>query len=155
MPIRGGKAFCVDAFEYLNKNVNSFEVIYCRAVMEHIAKDRVFDFLNLVNNSLTKGGIALIEVPNMDWIWASHERYMDFTHEIGFTKESLRQVMRNFFDNVNIEYTDNSKRFHGIKTFLARMIVGPLLYWTEPYVPQIALFSKCIMGIGQKRIINK
>ena len=71
--------------------------------MEHIEKNRILEFLELVNNSLIEGGIALIEVPNMDWIWASHERYMDFTHEVGFTKESLRQIMRNFFDDYRFE----------------------------------------------------
>ena len=146
------EVICIDAFEYLSQNINKFDIIYTRAVMEHIAKEKIFDFLKLVNNALTQDGVALIEVPNMDWIWASHERYMDFTHEIGFTKQSLRQVMRNFFDNVSVEYTDNSKRFHGIKTFMARIIVGPLLYEPEPYVPKEAFFSKYILVIVKKHV---
>ena len=153
--VGGGKVLCIDAFDFLCAHVNKFDIIYTKAVMEHIAKDKVFDFLNLINNSLKEEGIALIEVPNMDWVWASHERYMDFTHEAGFTKESLRQIMRNFFDDVSIEYTGNSKRFYGIRTFLARIITGPLLYWSEPCIPRESFWARGVMGIGRKHISGK
>lgn len=33
---------------------------------------------------------------------AQHERYMDLTHEVGFTKESLGEILRLYFDNVTI-----------------------------------------------------
>lgn len=148
----GGKCFLIDAFEYLSTNTKKFDIIYSRAMMEHIEKNRILEFLELVNNSLIEGGIALIEVPNMDWIWASHERYMDFTHEVGFTKESLRQIMRNFFDDVNIEYTNDSKRFHKVRILLARLIVGSLLYSAEPCIPKEAFWARCILGVGKKHI---
>ena len=146
---------CVDAFDYLSDRNDQFDIIYCKAVMEHIKKDKIFDFLELINNSLTDDGMVLLEVPNMDWIWASHERYMDFTHELGFTKESLAQIMRNIYKDVYIEYTDNAKRYHGIKTFLSRFVLWPVLYWLEPQIPsKEALFARSIMGIGKKNIVE-
>lgn len=153
--IGGGKVFCIDAFDFLNTSIEKFDIIYTKAVMEHIAKDKIFEFLELINGSLAEEGIALIEVPNMDWIWAAHERYMDFTHEAGFTRESLRQIMRNFFEDVSIEYTCDTKRFRGIRTFFARKIIGPLLYWSEPCMSQEAIWARGVMGVGKKHSSEK
>ena len=54
-------------------------------------KDRVLPLLEKISSSLKPDGMAIIDVPNMDWILGQHERYMDFTHEVGFTRESLAQ----------------------------------------------------------------
>jgi len=46
---------------------------------------------------------------------SNHERYMDFTHEIGYTRESLGDIFRMYFTNVQVLpasyiFTDNIKR---------------------------------------------
>jgi 2-polyprenyl-3-methyl-5-hydroxy-6-metoxy-1,4-benzoquinol methylase len=92
-----------DAFEYLGDNVEKFDVIILKAVLEHIPKDRVIPLLQGIKSSLKPAGMVIIDVPNMDWLFAQHERYMDFTHEVGFTRESLAQVMRQVFSSVHIE----------------------------------------------------
>lgn len=147
----GGIAICIDAFEYLKNCNKKYHVIYSKAVLEHIPKENTFELLALINDHLEDDGIVMIDVPNMDWIWAAHERYMDFTHETGYTKESLGQVMRSFFTEVNIDYVDNSERFHGIKSFFARKIFGLLLYWSEPVIEPQNFFSRCILGVGKKK----
>lgn len=91
-----------DAFDYLRKNIEKFDVIVLKAVLEHIQKDQVIPLLEQIESSLKPGGMVVIEVPNMDWLFAQHERYMDFTHEVGFTRESLAQVMRQVFKEVNV-----------------------------------------------------
>ncbi len=92
----------IDAFEFCKKHKEGFDVIIIKAVLEHINKEKVFLLIEDMKNSLTKEGILIIDVPNMDWLFATHERYMDFTHEVGFTKESLSQVMLNFFHDVKV-----------------------------------------------------
>ena len=92
-----------DAFDYLAENPGKFDVIILKAVLEHIQKDQVIPLLNDVKSSLKPTGMVIIDVPNMDWVMAQHERYMDFTHEVGFTRESLAQVMRQVFSSVRIE----------------------------------------------------
>ncbi len=92
-----------DAFDYLAENVEKFDVIILKAVLEHIPKDRVVPLLDRIKSSLKPSGMVVIDVPNMDWLFAQHERYMDFTHEVGFTRESLAQVMRQVFSSVHIE----------------------------------------------------
>lgn len=92
-----------DAFDYLDENVEKFDVIILKAVLEHIQKDRVLSLLDRIKSSLKPAGLVIIDVPNMDWLLAQHERYMDFTHEVGFTRESLAQVMRQVFSSVHVE----------------------------------------------------
>lgn len=92
-----------DAFDYLAGNVEKFDVIILKAVLEHIKKDQVIPLLDAIKSSLKPAGMVIIDVPNMDWLLAQHERYMDFTHEVGFTRESLAQVMRQVFGSVHIE----------------------------------------------------
>jgi SAM-dependent methyltransferase len=93
---------CGDASEFLPLRQEEFDIILLKAVLEHMGKEQVIPFLQHVRRALRKGGTAIIDVPNMDWLLAQHERYMDFTHELGFTRESLSQVMRNVFDDVSV-----------------------------------------------------
>jgi 2-polyprenyl-3-methyl-5-hydroxy-6-metoxy-1,4-benzoquinol methylase len=93
---------CGDAVEFLALRKEEFDVILLKAVLEHMEKAQVMPFLQHIKRALRKGGTVIIDVPNMDWLLAQHERYMDFTHELGFTRESLSQVMRNTFDDVSV-----------------------------------------------------
>jgi SAM-dependent methyltransferase len=94
---------CGDIFDYLDQETEQFDLIILKALLEHIPKQRIIPLLEAIRRSLRPGGMVLIDVPNMDWLLAAHERYMDFTHETGFTKESLGQVMRNVFSNVTLK----------------------------------------------------
>lgn len=141
-----------DAFEFLKKRGGYYDLIFSKAVFEHIDKNRLFELLELCKYALKDGGLLVIEVPNMDWIFSNHERYMDFTHECGFTKESLGQVMRECFGNVDIMYNDNNDRHCGIKTKIARKILFSLMYWSEPVITKDSLFSRCIMAVSQKEL---
>ncbi|MEO0224813.1 MAG: class I SAM-dependent methyltransferase [candidate division WOR-3 bacterium] len=92
--------YCEDLFDHLSKN--KYDVIIAKDVMEHIPKDKQENFVSLLFNSLNEDGKAIIQVPNMDWIMSNHERYMDFTHEIGYTRESLGEIFRLYFKNIKI-----------------------------------------------------
>lgn len=93
---------CADAESYLERETETYDFIILKAVLEHISKENVVSFLLKIRNALKENGIIIIDVPNMDWLMAQHERYMDFTHEVGFTRESLAQVLRNVFREVQI-----------------------------------------------------
>ena len=70
-----------DAFEYLSNKENVYDVIISKAVFEHINKENVIELIKICKRALVGGGVLVIDVPNMDWLLASHEWYMDFTHE--------------------------------------------------------------------------
>lgn len=88
---------CENAFDILGEN--QYDLIIAKAIMEHIAKDRQEEFVCKLHKALKPGGVCIVHVPNMDWIFSNHERYMDFTHEIGYTRESLEDVFRLYFDD--------------------------------------------------------
>ena len=94
--------FCADAFEYLKEKENAYDCIISKDVLEHIDKNKLDEFLILVRGALKPDGKLILQVPNMDWIMAQHERYMDLTHEVGFTRESLGELLRLYFDDVCI-----------------------------------------------------
>lgn len=95
-----------DAFDYLQAHPQSFDVIFAKDVLEHVERDALCPLLDAVSGALRPGGQAVFQVPNMDWIMSSHERYMDLTHEVGFTRESLAALGRLFFENVDIRKVD-------------------------------------------------
>jgi SAM-dependent methyltransferase len=84
-----GRVLNADAFEYLPQNPEAFQMIFANFVLEHIPKDQTLSFLELAYKSLKPGGFFIASVPNMDCPLALFARYMDFTHQVGFTVESL------------------------------------------------------------------
>jgi len=94
--------FCENVFEYLKNIHNQYDIIISTAVMEHLPKERQGEFVELLHNSLKKDRICIISVPNMDWLFSNHERYMDFTHEIGYTRESFADMFYLRFNNVEV-----------------------------------------------------
>ncbi len=82
-----------DVFDFLKTSSKKYDIIIMFDLLEHFQKNKIIELLKLVNDSLTSVGKLVIRTPNMGSIIASHGRYLDFTHETGFTSESLRQVL--------------------------------------------------------------
>jgi len=78
---------------FLKENKNSFDFILMNDVIEHVQKEEIIETLSLVLTSLKKDGKVLIRTVNLKNRWGMAVRYMDFTHTVGFTEESIRQVM--------------------------------------------------------------
>ncbi len=84
-----------DTVEYLSAREAAYDVISLFHVLEHVPKPVVIPLLTAVRGALRSGGRLLIEVPNMgDPLNGLYFRYADFTHEVGFTEESLVYVLR-------------------------------------------------------------
>lgn len=77
---------------FLEKNKETFDVIVFSDVLEHIAKENIIFFLKNVKKSLRNEGTVICKVPNIANPFTIRSRYRDFTHTVGFTKESLEQV---------------------------------------------------------------
>ncbi len=91
-----------DGKEYLKKNTDRYDAIFMKAILEHQPKEDLLPMIEAAALALKTNGILLIDVPNMDWLFASHERYMDLTHETGFTRESLTSLLRLLFEDVKV-----------------------------------------------------
>ena len=81
-----------DVIEFLRRNESRYDLITAIDFIEHLKKDTVVEFVQLVFKTLTEGGIAIIRTPNMGSMLGSYSRYVDFTHEVGFTEESIQQI---------------------------------------------------------------
>ena len=144
---------CLNALFYLNDKLEFFDVVILKAVLEHIPKGDIIPILDKIKSSLKPEGIVIIDVPNMDWLFASHERYMDFTHQVGFTKESLSQLLRSLFLKSEIFPVDNwnPTSYTGVfKKKIARFILGKLLCWADPEGASNPIWCRSIVGVGYK-----
>lgn len=145
---------CADAYTYLANHEKHYDAIILKAVLEHVPKNDSIKLLEKIEQALNDKGTVIIDVPNMDWLFASHERYMDFTHEVGFTKESLAQLMRIHFTEVKIIPVDHHNPdsfFKILKKKLSRLIINKLLNWTDPEGAMNPIWHRSIIGTGHKK----
>ena len=91
-----------DAVDLLRRRESAYDAIVFKAVLEHVPREGLEPLLGAVARGLAPGGVVLCEVPNMDWYAAAHERFMDVTHEMGYTPESLKQVFELYFKSVEV-----------------------------------------------------
>lgn len=152
--VPAAELLCGDAYDYLAQQPDEFDIVFIKAVMEHLPKQETLPMLEAIQQALRPGGVVLVDVPNMDWLFASHERYMDFTHETGFTSESLRQVMCNVFSQVKVIPVDNTgterSMLFALKNRIGRFMLSKLLAWADPEGGSLPIWSRSLLGIGVK-----
>ncbi len=78
---------------YLRNNKDAFELITLIDVLEHIPREDVVTFLRDINNALKKGGVLIIQVPNLQAPDGQLQMYNDITHMVGYIEHSLQQVL--------------------------------------------------------------
>jgi 2-polyprenyl-3-methyl-5-hydroxy-6-metoxy-1,4-benzoquinol methylase len=82
-----------DALLYLEKNRSKFDMITCFDLIEHFTLSDALALTIRIQRSLKDGGIAVFRTPNMANILGIYSRYMDLTHQTGFTEYSLTQLL--------------------------------------------------------------
>lgn len=82
-----------DTAEWLQTNKERFSLITCLDVLEHVPRDKTIDFLKAIRASLDNGGIAIVQVPNLQSPYGYLHHFNDFTHVSGFVEHSLGQVL--------------------------------------------------------------
>lgn len=89
------KFYHADAFEFLEQNTDQYDVVSMFSCLEHFKKDDIVSILFQVKTILNLEGLFLLSTPNMDCLFSNTSgRYGDFTHEVGFTRSSLEQVLK-------------------------------------------------------------
>lgn len=98
------RAVHADARMYLQSQKSTFGAIVMNDVIEHIEKQAIIPMLAASKDALRPGGVLIIKTFNAaNPVVGSSSRYLDFTHTVGFTEESLRFVCYNAgFTNVVI-----------------------------------------------------
>lgn len=97
-----------DALGFLREKTDLYDAVVMNDLIEHLEKDRVVATLAAAHERLSPGGCLIIKVVNAaNPITGSSSRYGDFTHTLGFTQESLAQVLRMAgFDQIEVRPQD-------------------------------------------------
>lgn len=83
-----------DVVSFLSERRESWDCIVFKDVIEHLPRPQVIPTLSAIFRALAPGGMAIVETGNLASPAGWFVRYIDFTHESGFTENSLRQVLR-------------------------------------------------------------
>jgi 2-polyprenyl-3-methyl-5-hydroxy-6-metoxy-1,4-benzoquinol methylase len=89
----GRVAHVESAESFLESRPSSFDCVTMNDVLEHLPKERCIPVLREIRAALTDTGTLVVKVPNLSSAFGPVARYLDFTHELGFTEHSLRQVL--------------------------------------------------------------
>jgi predicted TPR repeat methyltransferase len=71
----------------------SADVVTAIDVLEHLKKSELIETLDQVRRILRSNGRLVLHLPNAEGIFSNQTRYADLTHEMSFTRTSLRQVL--------------------------------------------------------------
>ncbi len=134
-----------DMSKYLRETDAKFGVICLFHVLEHLYKDEIIDLLELIHDRLNLNGMIIVEVPNAGSpILGSHNRYIDFTHEVGFTPTSLQEVLLACgFRRVKIYPVKDVSPY-------ARLFFRILNYFLHSRFTRDEFFEGGLIGVGHK-----
>jgi SAM-dependent methyltransferase len=88
------KAVRVASTEDFLANGSRYSLIVMLSVIEHLKKETIVRLLEQVREALTDDGVLIVKTENIACLTGSFNRYLDFTHEVGFVEPSLKQVLR-------------------------------------------------------------
>lgn len=138
------KVVLADAFDYLKGKTDTFDLISLNDVLEHIPKEKVIPLLSLLREGLKVGGKLILKTPNLGNFFSLYARYKDFTHEVGFTERSLRQVLwLAGFREITVFGPDAPRarnlkgRLQGALTAFIRFALYKLFWYQDYVAPEI------------------
>lgn len=110
-----------DALEFLQKNINTFDLITAIDILEHLDKNEMFDFLDAIFLSLREGGRLILQMPNAESPFGHKIRYCDLTHENSFDPSNLNSIL-NIVGFKNFEIQECGPIVHGPLSFFRWLI---------------------------------
>lgn len=144
-----------DANQFLCNN-GDYDFIFFTDVIEHLKKEEILDFLFNIKKSLASGGLVVLRTGNASSIYGATIRYIDFTHEIAFTENSLRQILL-ATGFVNVDINDSKPKFGFKPTRLLRWVIFKfwrlflkLIYLVEVGTDSPRLFGKLLIASARK-----
>lgn len=143
-----------DAFDFLANNQSKFDVIVLNDFLEHIPKANILYFLSLVYRALKEDGRIFIKTVNAANPFNLRGRYMDFTHEVAFTEQSLTQVLRASGFKIVAMFGDHCPG-RGVKNRLNSIVRRIFLYMLKRIfilqgIPPPNILEKNIIVIASK-----
>jgi 2-polyprenyl-3-methyl-5-hydroxy-6-metoxy-1,4-benzoquinol methylase len=111
-----------DLLSFLRDSASElFDVVVAFDVIEHFRKDEVLEITDHAYRVLRPGGKLIVHVPNAEGIFGSRIFWSDFTHEMAFTREGLRQLT-SACGFGSIEFSEDLPVVHGVKSLIRRVL---------------------------------
>jgi 2-polyprenyl-3-methyl-5-hydroxy-6-metoxy-1,4-benzoquinol methylase len=82
-----------DALAVLAKLTAPYDLVTAYDILEHFDKDAGLQLAEGIRRVLAADGCAVFRTPNMANVLGSYSRCMDLTHQVGFTEQSLTQLL--------------------------------------------------------------
>ncbi|MEQ8242499.1 class I SAM-dependent methyltransferase [Fulvivirga sp.] len=143
-----------DLFNYLGSKKNEFDLIIAKDVIEHLTKQEAFDALNMVSAALNETGQFLMQVPNGQGLFYTSIFYGDYTHEVAYTEQSVRQLFLNTGFKQSSCYPVNPYKgsIKGkIRNILWSLKVAQLKFWRMVESgKRTGIFTSNLIAIGKK-----
>ncbi|MFH1062927.1 MAG: class I SAM-dependent methyltransferase [Candidatus Omnitrophota bacterium] len=138
-----------DAFEFLGKHKQEFDLIAAHDILEHIKKERVIEFLKLTHAALKPGGQVFLRTPNCGNPMSIRLRYADFTHEFCVTEKSFYQILYLAgFRNIKILPSIDKGFLNKLIAESIRFVLAKLMWYQGFVAPNI--LTPVIFGIARK-----
>lgn len=151
------RIFKEDIFNFLNNSTeNCYDVVVFNDCIEHLKKDEICNILIEIKRVLKDNGKALIKTPNMANPFVSTAgRYIGFDHEIGFTENSMREILRAIgYSRIDIKGTNIYVICPVINqiAWVISKIIGCILFLISALYGRTSLriFEKDILAIAVK-----
>lgn len=107
-----------DCIEFLRKEADqNLDAIVSLDLIEHFTKSELCELIGEAVRVLKPGGRWILHCPNGESPFCGRIRYGDFTHELCFTQQSLRQLLRAYGFS-RVECFEDSPVPHGLKSGL-------------------------------------
>jgi 2-polyprenyl-3-methyl-5-hydroxy-6-metoxy-1,4-benzoquinol methylase len=141
---------------FLEKRHGSYDLIIMNQVMEHLRKDTMLRDLRSIHAALRPGGALVFMTPNMACLSGTFQRYIDLTHEIGFTERSAFQALSvaGFKDiairGERVRFSLNPKRAAWcLSGIIWRAVLG-LIYTIERGSDRPRVLHRNLIAVGKK-----
>ena len=122
-----------DAKKFLENRNEEYNLIFARDFLEHFSKEEILELTDLISNSLEDSGVFIAQIPNAENLLWGRLRHGDFTHDISFTQQSIKQLLKvSKFDEINV--FPQRPVIHGFKSFIRYILWRFLELWPKFYL---------------------
>lgn len=136
------------AFDFLETNGETFDVIVAEQELNHLTKEEILEFLGLCHRNLKDGGTLLVHSLNgANPITGAEALAQNFDHFNSFTESSLRQVLElTNYQNIHVFPLNLYVFYHNPLNYIGMFLTGSLS----------AAFRICFMLYGKSnRLFSK
>lgn len=124
---------CAELRDFLKDKGGVYDVVFARDLLEHFTKDELLDIVDLVYASLQDGGVFVVQTVNAENLFWGRLRHGDFTHELAFTADSIRQLLKvGGFTDVGV-YPQRPV-VHGLKSLIRYVLWRLIELWPKFYL---------------------